>query len=258
MKRTLFTLIELLVVIAIIAILASILLPALNKARETARLNNCRGNLKQIGLTYLLYANDHKGVLPYATAEGYAWTWALVYHKYMPSTILRCPSRTRITSAGESFYDDFWKNPANWALIDPTNTSWLQCDYGMNHRYVSGAKTSQFRRPSQTIFCAESARQNRAGDPAFAPLGFYRVNPYQSAPDNGPNLWVAHSGFREATAVFADGHVVSQKAPVPGEEGSQWVLNTRGSKLAGPWVNKTYPGNASWNVWHRYDGYLID
>ncbi|NIM05807.1 MAG: DUF1559 domain-containing protein [Armatimonadetes bacterium] len=67
-----FTLIELLVVIAIIALLAAMLFPVFARARETARRTTCLSNLRQIGLAFQMYVDDHGGLYP-NTGNPYLW-----------------------------------------------------------------------------------------------------------------------------------------------------------------------------------------
>ena len=225
MKKN-FTLIELLVVIAVIAILAGMLLPALNRARQTAREAKCKSNLNGIAKAVLLYADTYDDFVPPWSDQNHTasdnlqfWTNRLLPFLNNNATLFFCPESPTAIMTGVS--------PDAAIVPDKINI-------GING-LVNGNIYAFFRQPVKITRIVHPSRLHYSGDGVGRDPDYYD-------PPNGNTYCLTYRYIYSSTATgeqvcawnprhngkicfsFIDGHVTAEKASQT-EESLKQVLN---------------------------------
>lgn len=155
-----FTLVELLVVIAIIAVLAGMLLPALGRAKETARRTQCLNHTRQLGLSHVLYGDDYNGFYPPRASRNRWPTQLLSYYKEIK--LLKCPSDRQKPLTSSNRPNRLRNIPPDEALRSYIINGWndyfqqvLGSRFSMSNINGKSMRESGVSSPSQTIVMGE-------------------------------------------------------------------------------------------------------
>ncbi|NLG36250.1 MAG: type II secretion system protein [Lentisphaerae bacterium] len=192
-KRDAFTLIELLVTVAIITLLMTVLLPALSAAREQTRATRCAGNLRQVGLAFVIYRGDWNDTfVPMPNWKANLWQYVA---PDLREQICYCPSRHGISIA---WSDWFWGQGYNVGYDDPATADVV------DYPGFAGRRGSQIVAYSKKILIAEwgSARDGKGGCNAGPPVG-----PTGFQHGGATSYWAVCRVHRGAgNLLFGDGH----------------------------------------------------
>ena len=203
-----FTLIELLVVIAIIAILASMLLPALARAKEKAKAIKCVSNEKQIALGYLLYVDDNQSYLPVSSdVNGSPCEWFMEISPYIFREITNVNTlvaKDRVVACPS----------ANLQSGIPASVPSVQAygGYGHNYYYLGSYTSANDRRKiSETDKPVETCMNGDGLDPKPGVLNWWNLGylyPPPHVPDGsggGMQPFIRHG--KGGNYSWIDGHV---------------------------------------------------
>lgn len=211
MKSSRFTLIELLVVIAIIAILASIMLPALASAKQTAYRVQCLSNLKQIHSGFAQYWGDFNDyVAPPASGTDPIKLYTHQYHwdYYIGRYYMNYP----VTGSGWPTSNTSWRAFKCPTDNTPRHATWPNRSYAMPLRLIEkasgsteGVKMPEVIKPSGTYLLGDTNRNRSSYSTSVCGLSSAISEVKMS---NGVEIFPWHNNA--ATILFIDGHATAQ------------------------------------------------